>query len=75
MLDLRVCYNGEWFVTETVSEDALNKMLESPEVSAANKQEISRLLALKGSISFYDIYHIAYPEVSAPTQVTLAAQN
>ncbi|HHR5899908.1 TPA: YlaC family protein [Providencia alcalifaciens] len=75
VLDLRVCYNGEWFVTETVSEDALNKMLESPEVSTANKQEISRLLTLKGSISFYDIYHIAYPEVSMPTQATLVAQN
>lgn len=75
VLDLRVCYNGEWFVTEPVSETALNQILESKEVPASIKQEISRLLALKGMLSFYDIYHIAYPEIPTPTRAALATQN
>ncbi|MGJ3351930.1 YlaC family protein [Providencia sp. Je.9.19] len=75
ILDLRVCYNGEWFVTEPVSDNAISKILDSKEVNSSIKQEISRLLALKGTISFYDIYHIAFPEVSVPEQAKLATQN
>lgn len=75
VLDLRVCYNGEWFVTEPVSDNAISKIIDSQDVSPAIKQEISRLIALKGMISFYDIYHVAYPEVSTQLPGTLAAQN
>ncbi|MBN6360788.1 YlaC family protein [Providencia huaxiensis] len=75
VLDLRVCYNGEWFVTEPVSDNAISKIIDSQDVSPAIKQEISRLIALKGMISFYDIYHVAYPEVSPQLSGTLAAQN
>ncbi|HEM8291571.1 TPA: YlaC family protein [Providencia stuartii] len=75
VLDLRVCYNGEWFVTEPVSENAIRKVLDSNEVSQTIKQEITRLIALKGMISFYDIYHVVYPEVSTPVQGKLVAQN
>lgn len=75
VLDLRVCYNGEWFVTEEVSDSSIRKILDSNEVSQPIKQEINRLMALKGVLSFYDIYHIAYPEVSTQNQTPLATQN
>lgn len=75
VLDLRVCYNGEWFVTEEVSPSSIQKILDSNEVNHAIKQEINRLMALKGTLSFYDIYHIAYPEIPSPTQTTVMAQN
>lgn len=66
VLDLRVCYNGEWFVDEIISASCLDKILSSSEVNPQMKQEIIRLQALKGGLSFYDIYHIAYPEISTP---------
>lgn len=76
VLDLRVCYNGEWFVTENISDKSLQEILASSEVEASIKQEISRLLKLKGELSFYDIYHIAYPEVeSSNNRLTMANKN
>lgn len=75
VLDLRVCYNGEWFVTELVSDSSIQKILDSKDVNSAIKQEITRLMALKGMLSFYDIYHIAFPEVPTHAQAHLTTQN
>ncbi|ELX8378968.1 YlaC family protein [Providencia vermicola] len=75
VLDLRVCYNGEWFVTEKVSDTSIQKILDSNDVSSAIKQEITRLVELKGMVSFYDIYHIAYPEVPTRVETPLMTQN
>lgn len=54
------------FVDEIISASCLDKILSSSEVNPQMKQEIIRLQALKGGLSFYDIYHIAYPEISTP---------
>ncbi|HFS8187148.1 TPA: YlaC family protein [Providencia stuartii] len=75
VLDLRVCYNGEWFVTEQVSDASIQKILDSNEVNHAIKQEITRLLELKGMLSFYDIYHITYPEIPSQAKAPLMTQN
>ncbi|EKT58526.1 YlaC family protein [Providencia sneebia] len=75
VLDLRVCYNGEWFVTELVSDSAIQKILNANDVSEPIKQEIQRLISQKGMLSFYDIYHIAYPEVSSHVKTSISPQN
>ncbi|MDR5615794.1 MAG: YlaC family protein [Arsenophonus sp.] len=61
ILDLRVCYNGEWFVTEKVSDTAINKILAEPTINNAIKTELKRLIKQKNKITFYDIYLLAYP--------------
>ncbi|HGJ5863028.1 MAG TPA: YlaC family protein [Arsenophonus nasoniae] len=60
ILDLRVCYNGEWFVTEEVSDAAINKILTEPTINDAIKTELKRLIKQKSKITFYDIYLLAY---------------
>ncbi|EBS5740408.1 hypothetical protein DU198_26685, partial [Salmonella enterica subsp. enterica serovar Eastbourne] len=40
VLDLRVCYNGEWFVSEVVPPETLAALLDHPQVSDSLKQEI-----------------------------------
>lgn len=60
ILDLRVCYNGEWFITKRVSDNAINKILAEPTINNAIKTELTRLIKQKSKITFYDIYLLAY---------------
>ncbi|MBS9426828.1 YlaC family protein [Photorhabdus akhurstii] len=64
VLDLRVCYNGEWFVSEKISDCAIKELCSHPHVPLAIKDEIKRIIQMKGEIHFYDVYIIAFPEQS-----------
>ncbi|MBC8945296.1 membrane protein [Xenorhabdus indica] len=64
VLDLRVCYNGEWFVDEKVSQEAVNTILAHPNVSNEIKNEIKRIIRRKDGICFYDVFMIACSEQS-----------
>jgi len=64
-LDLRVCYNGEWYYVRTLSEKAIQDILSSNEVPDNIKHGIEKLLSLKGEVDFYDIYHLAWGQQPA----------
>ncbi|MCG3463193.1 YlaC family protein [Xenorhabdus bovienii] len=64
VLDLRVCYNGEWFVNEKVSHKAINKILTHPKVPSEMKDEIKRIMRKKDGICFYDVFIVAFSEQS-----------
>ncbi|AOM39473.1 YlaC family protein [Xenorhabdus hominickii] len=67
VLDLRVCYNGEWFVNEPVSENAINKILAHPRVPNEVKNDIKHIIKRKHVICFYDVFMIACSEQSPYT--------
>ncbi|KAA1189312.1 YlaC family protein [Photorhabdus heterorhabditis] len=62
VLDLRVCYNGEWFASEKISDHALEEIFSHPHVPLTMKDEIKRVMKLKGEIYFYDVYIMAFSE-------------
>ncbi|WP_426577020.1 YlaC family protein [Xenorhabdus stockiae] len=64
VLDLRVCYNGEWFVDEKVSQNAVNTILGHPNVPNEVKNEIKQIIIKKNGICFYDVFMIACSEQS-----------
>ncbi|ACS86299.1 YlaC family protein [Musicola paradisiaca] len=59
-LDLRVCYNGEWYNRRHVSPQTLEALLRHPQVAESVKQGIVRLLDAKGYLYFYDVFSLAY---------------
>ncbi|WP_200886915.1 YlaC family protein [Pectobacterium fontis] len=59
-LDLRVCYNGEWFTIRHVSQDTLDKLLRNERVPPAVKSGIEKIQRTKGSVDFYDVFSLAY---------------
>lgn len=60
VLDLRVCYNGEWYFTRALSQQAIQALLSAPSVSVVLKTRLQEILANKGEIDFYDVYDLAY---------------
>ncbi|WON78331.1 YlaC family protein [Serratia sp. UGAL515B_01] len=60
VLDLRVCYNGEWYFTRTLSQQAIQALLNDPAIGTVLKARILEILANKGEIDFYDVYDLAY---------------
>ncbi len=64
VLDLRVCYNGEWFVNELVSKKAINKILAHPQVPNEIKNDIKRIMQKKQGVCFYDVFMLACSEQS-----------
>ncbi|MGB9097745.1 YlaC family protein [Erwinia sp.] len=66
-LDLRVCYNGEWYYIRTLSDKAIQEILASSQVSDKVKQGIEKLLSLKGEVDFYDVYHLTWGQQRAST--------
>ncbi|OQV64412.1 membrane protein, partial [Serratia nematodiphila DZ0503SBS1] len=42
VLDLRVCYNGEWYFTRALSPYAVQQLLDEPSIGAALKQKMHR---------------------------------
>ena len=59
-LDLRVCYNGEWYYVQPVSEGGVKKILNLPDAPEQVKSGIHRLLQQKGEVDFYDIYYLTW---------------
>ncbi|ANI31596.1 membrane protein [Yersinia entomophaga] len=60
VLDLRVCYNGEWFFSRALSPEAVAKLLENKNINDDFKNKIKRIIENKGEIDFYDVYDLAY---------------
>ncbi|RYC43014.1 hypothetical protein DEH81_10725 [Pectobacterium zantedeschiae] len=59
-LDLRVCYNGEWFTIRHVSQDTLEQLLRNEQVPPAVKAGIEKIQRTKGDVDFYDVFSLAY---------------
>lgn len=59
VLDLRVCYNGEWYFSRELSGDAVRQILSAGSVSSRIKNRIESIVRNKGSIDFYDVYDLA----------------
>lgn len=59
VLDFRVCYNGEWYNTRFVPEELVESILSSPQVAQQQKDQLRKMLATKGALSFYDIFTLA----------------
>ena len=62
VLDLRVCYNGEWYNTRFVPPALIETILNSPRVAQAQKAQLRKMIASKGELSFYDIFTLARAE-------------
>lgn len=56
VLDLRVCYNGEWYNTRSVPQSLLERILNAPQVDEGQKRRLNALLDRKPQPSFYDIF-------------------
>ncbi|WAT02916.1 YlaC family protein [Rouxiella chamberiensis] len=72
VLDLRVCYNGEWFFSREISSDAVASLLASNDVSSRFKSHVQRIVQNKGGIDFYDVYDLARQYQDAPSVVQTA---
>ncbi len=59
-LDMRVCYNGEWYNKRFISSRALQQLLDSPRVSHEIKQELEHIQGAKGGVTFFDVFVLAY---------------
>ncbi|AYA40547.1 YlaC family protein [Xenorhabdus nematophila] len=68
VLDLRVCYNGEWFVNEPISKAAINKILVHPQVPDEIKNDIRHIMKKKHVICFYDVFILTFSEQSPYSQ-------
>lgn len=60
VLDLRVCYNGEWFFSRALSMQAIDEILNSQNISDDFKLRFKHIINNKGEIDFYDVYDLAY---------------
>ncbi|WP_312982907.1 YlaC family protein [Atlantibacter sp.] len=58
VLDLRVCYNGEWYNTRHVPDSLINDILHSPRVEPEKKTLLNAMVSRKGNLSFYDIFSL-----------------
>ena len=66
VLDLRVCYNGEWYFSRELSADAVKQILSAPDVSEHIKNRIESIVRHKGFVDFYDVYDLARLERHLP---------
>ncbi|CNI62999.1 hypothetical protein HB991_03805 [Yersinia mollaretii] len=60
ILDLRVCYNGEWFFSRALSAQAIDEILKNKNISDKFKIRFRHIISHKGEIDFYDVYDLAY---------------
>ncbi|EPF15430.1 MULTISPECIES: YlaC family protein [Cedecea] len=58
VLDLRVCYNGEWYNTRNVPTTLIDQILSSPSVDEEQKSLLHKMLSRKGELSFYDVFSL-----------------
>lgn len=59
VLDLRVCYNGEWYNTRHVPSTLIDDILQSPRVDEKQKSLLHKMIARKGELSFYDVFTLS----------------
>lgn len=59
-LDLRVCYNGEWYYVQPVSAQGVDQILALPNAPERVKTGIAHLLQQKGEVDFYDVYYLTW---------------
>ncbi len=59
VLDLRVCYNGEWYNTRNVPATLIDDILQSPRVDAQQKTLLQNMITRKGELSFYDVFSLS----------------
>ncbi len=59
VLDLRVCYNGEWYNTRHVPSALIESILQSPRVDAEQKSLLHKMVDRKGELSFYDVFSVS----------------
>ncbi|CAQ90053.1 conserved hypothetical protein; putative inner membrane protein [Escherichia fergusonii ATCC 35469] len=65
VLDFRVCYNGEWYNTRFVPPTLIEAILHSPRVNGVQKEQLQKMIARKGDLSFYDIFTLARSDAAA----------
>ncbi|WGA39392.1 YlaC family protein [Escherichia fergusonii] len=65
VLDFRVCYNGEWYNTRFVPPTLIEVILHSPRVNGVQKEQLQKMIARKGDLSFYDIFTLARSDAAA----------
>ncbi|UCS16478.1 UNVERIFIED_ORG: YlaC family protein [Hafnia paralvei] len=58
VLDLRVCFNGEWYNTRMVPDALVDSILQSPQVDDSRKQKLRAIMQKKSELSFYDIFAV-----------------
>ncbi|AHG22210.1 membrane protein [Chania multitudinisentens RB-25] len=73
VLDLRVCYNGEWYFTRTLSAQTTQELFNEPSISMVLKVRMQEIIANKGEIDFYDVYDLAYAKGLSNSPTTVAA--
>ncbi|ADO49577.1 YlaC family protein [[Enterobacter] lignolyticus] len=64
VLDLRVCYNGEWYNTRFVPPQLIDTIMQSPRVTEPLKAQLQKMVSTKGDLSFYDIFTLARAEAA-----------
>lgn len=64
VLDLRVCYNGEWYNTRYAPRTLIDDILSSEKVSSHQKAALQKMVSTKGTLSFYDIYSLDKPDTN-----------
>jgi len=75
VLDLRVCYNGEWYFSREVPVKAVEEILAHPQVDNRIKIRMQEIIRHKGAIDFYDIYDLARKQARQPAPVARAGQQ
>ncbi|MBK4715712.1 MULTISPECIES: YlaC family protein [Tenebrionibacter/Tenebrionicola group] len=75
VLDLRVCYNGEWYNTRFAPASLIDAILASPRVAEHQKTQLQRMRLKKGELSFYDIYSLNYCATRAVNKPQTVALN
>jgi hypothetical protein len=58
VLDLRVCYNGEWFFSREISPAAVNTLLDNSALDSRFRSQVKSIVQNKGAIDFYDVYDL-----------------
>lgn len=75
VLDLRVCYNGEWYFTRALPSQAVDELLAEPSINPQLKVRVREILANKGEIDFYDVYDLAYGKKLHTPAASVALAN
>jgi len=60
VLDLRVCYKGEWYFTRELSAKSVSALFADSTVNPVLKQRMKEIIKNKGEIDFYDVFDLAY---------------
>lgn len=75
VLDLRVCYYGEWYFTRALSQQSVQALLNESTISTTFKNRMQEIIANKGEIDFYDVYDLAYSKKLYSAQPPVAVLN